>query len=283
MIIVLRPSSSLKKYLENYKGKMKLETKEINEDVVSNVDALKLIKNKINRNFIVIPCDLISDIDLDSVLDQHLMTGALCTVVLKENEIINLKTDKKKESKNEDVEDYDVVILDEQSKRILQIKNNYDFSEKISLKKPILLHHPELKIRTDLVDCHLYIFDKQILHFLKNTNRRIGELKDDFLPFIVDNQYNAKFNEELYADEEGLEEEKFPGNPKIEKKFASIYAYLLSSNIYCKRITEIADFMKVNQDIFVKPLPECLIFTKNNSIIEKKEGEDEIKEKKEKK
>lgn len=280
VLVVTRHSKTLEKYLKtDYKGKIMIETIELNEESTNNVEALKQISNKINRDFIVIPCDLICDISLDDVVDQHIITQATVTMVFREEEkkATNTKKEASKEVKEEN-NDYDVVVVDQESNRVLQIMNNTDVeNEGLKLKKILLAKHPHSTISTNLFDCHLYIFNYKVLEFLKKCKRKFWNIKDDFLPFLIENQYNIKLSKEFF-EETPRNEDFLYMNSKLkgeEKKtqFVSVYGFI-SQNNYCKRTNIIKEYMQANLDFFLKPpnLPDCLISSRNN--------EPEIKEKK---
>ena len=45
------------------------------------IDSLKEIWNKINRDFIVMTGDIISDADLDELIKKHIMTNATISIL----------------------------------------------------------------------------------------------------------------------------------------------------------------------------------------------------------
>ena len=273
VLILHRHSKTLEKYLKSeYKGRMQIETVEINEDSTNNVEALKQIWNKITRDFIVIPCDLLTDVNFDDILDQHIITQASVTMVFRETPSTKPPAGKKealKENKDES-DDYDVVVLDDDTHRVLQITNNSDLEgEGLSIKKTMLLRHPKATISTQLYECHLYVFNYRMIDFLKNCKRKFSNIKDDLIPFLIQNQYNKKLDREFfteeYLDEEQLEKPKNLKEPEKKKKHVSIFGYI-SRNTYCKRINVINEYIQGNLDSFLRPpaLPNCLFSTNNN-------------------
>jgi len=274
VLVVIRHSKTLERYLKTeFKGKMQIETIEINEESTNNVEALKQIWNKITRDFIIIPCDLLTDVNFDDILDQHIITQASVTMVFRETEANKQqggKKDASKEAKDES-NDYDVVVLDDESHRVLQITNNTDIeSEGLSIKKTILLRHPNSTISTQLYECHLYVFNYRIIDFLKKCKRKFSNLKEDLIPFLIQNQYNKKLDREFFADAYQDEEQEKQGlakQPEKKKKHLSVFGFI-SKNTYCKRINMINEYIQGNLDVFLKPptLPNCLYSTKNNEV-----------------
>ena len=275
VLVVIRHSKTLERYLKaEYKGKMMIEIVEIYEESTNNVEALKQIYNKITRDFIVIPCDLLSDVVFDDILDQHIITQATITMVFREDESKQLSVSKKEPSKEtkEESNDYDVVVLDDESHRVLQITNKSDInteveSECLSIKKTLLLRHPNSTISTQLYDCHIYVFNYRIIDFLRNCKRKFNNIKEDLIPFLIQNQYNKKLDLDFFTG--GLDEDV--KKEVINQKQVSVFGFI-SKKTYSKRINVIPEYIQGNLDIFLKPPPLCLYATKNNEL--------EIKEKK---
>lgn len=53
------------------------------EDLVHNIDVLAHLSDLIEKNFIILPCDLVSNLDLDDILHRHLLWDSLITTVFK--------------------------------------------------------------------------------------------------------------------------------------------------------------------------------------------------------
>lgn len=270
VLVVIRHSKTLERYLKlEFKGKIQMDIIEINEESTNNVEALKQIRNKINRDFILIPCDLLTDVNFDDILDQHIITQATVTIVFKEDEIIKQPTKKEasKESK-EEVSDYDVVVIEDESHRVLQIANNTDIEiEGLLIKKSLLLRHPNSTISTHMHDCHLYIFNYGIIDFLKRTKRKFSNIKEDLIPFLIQHQYNKKLMQEFFVEEEPISESIIDTHENVMKKNISVFGFF-AKNIYSKRMNMINEYIQGNLDVFIKPpnQPHCLISTKNNEL-----------------
>jgi len=273
VLVVIRHSKTLEKYLKTeFKGKMQIETIEINEESTNNVEALKQIWNKINRDFIIIPCDLLTDVNLDDVLDQHIITQATVTMVFREDESKKQQISSKKEASKEpkeELNDYDVVVLDDESHRVLQITNNIDIeSEGLNIKKTMLLRHPNSTISTQLNECHLYVFNYRMIDFLKRCKRKFLNLKEDLIPFLIQNQYNKKLDREFFFEEYQALDEAKDKNLNLDdfkQGHVSVFGFILK-NTYCKRINMINQYIQGNLDVFLKPPPLCLNPTKNNEL-----------------
>ena len=274
VLVVIRRSKTLENYLKTvFKGKMQIETIEINEESTNIVETLKQIWTKINRDFIIIPCDLLTDVNLDDVLDQHIITQATVTMVFREEESNKQPTSKKEASKEpkEELNDYDVVVLDDESHRVLQITNNTDIeSEGLNIKKTMLLRHPNSTISTQLFDNHLYVFNYRMIDFLKRCKRKFLNLKEDLIPFLIQNQYNQKLDREFFFEEYQALDEAKDNNLNLDdfkQGHVSVFGFI-SKNTYSKRINMINQYIQGNLDVFLKPpnLPQCLNPTKNNEL-----------------
>lgn len=74
-------SNLFEKYINTeFKGKIKIDLNFIDENLTI-VDSLKEIWNKINRDFIVMTGDIISDADLDELIKKHIMSNATISIL----------------------------------------------------------------------------------------------------------------------------------------------------------------------------------------------------------
>ncbi len=111
MTIEKRYASKVEKYFNQF-YKPQRETTEIElvslQDEEESANVLRLLKDRIVKDFIVMQGDVLVDIPLDSVIDQHNLNECAVTVVMKELDL----TQKSKMPKGE-VETYDIFGLSE--------------------------------------------------------------------------------------------------------------------------------------------------------------------------
>ena len=86
-------------------------------DDLYDLDVLAKLQTEIQKQFIIMPCDLLSGLNLNQFLHQHIINNTFITMVMKREQA--LQQSKKKEEDKE----YDVVLIDQQTKRVLDIQN----------------------------------------------------------------------------------------------------------------------------------------------------------------
>ena len=81
VILLAKHSNLFEKYINTeFKGQIKVDLNFIDENL-SIIDSLKEVWNKINRDFIVMTGDIISDADLDDLIKKHIMSNATISIL----------------------------------------------------------------------------------------------------------------------------------------------------------------------------------------------------------
>ena len=173
------------------------------------VDLLFKIKNRINRkNFLLLDADSILNLNLDDIIDYHIDNNNLITMILNE---------KNKEIKCTFVgnEYVDVYGVDNNNDRVLfneKIKvkiENINDKNNIKIKKHILKHSKSFRILFGYEDIGFYLMNKSVYNILENESftkekqnkidngESIYKIKDNLLPFLMENAFSKKMNELL--------------------------------------------------------------------------------------
>ncbi|KAL3268970.1 hypothetical protein HHI36_008056 [Cryptolaemus montrouzieri] len=149
--------------------KIKIEYQAIpgNEDL-GTADSLRLIHDKLHSNVLVIPCDLVTDVNMKDVVDifrKH--NASIASLFLQPQNYGNLTIPGPK----------------------LKHKpaSASDFENEVSLPKSLLKKHSNIKIFSMLVDSHVYIIRNWVIKYLK-SKENISTLKGEFLPHIIRKQ-----------------------------------------------------------------------------------------------
>ncbi|XP_014673709.1 PREDICTED: translation initiation factor eIF-2B subunit gamma-like [Priapulus caudatus] len=171
--------------------KIKLDFVSINDDQdLGTADSLRLIADKIERDVIVISCDLICDVQLHLLADVHRSHDATITALLAPlpkgfAEAVGPGPKSKRRSEK------DLIGLHGEDSRIVMMGSEADFEENISLRRSILKRFPNITIYSSLTDGHLYIMKKSVVEFLA-SKPKIGTLKGELLPYFVKKQFSTK-------------------------------------------------------------------------------------------
>mmetsp|Transcript_16739 Transcript_16739/g.43438 ORF Transcript_16739/g.43438 Transcript_16739/m.43438 type:complete len:450 (-) Transcript_16739:101-1450(-) len=160
------------------------------ESDMGTVEALRLIKEKITTDFVVISGDLITDFELHNLADLHRLHDASATCLLK---ALPEKTEAELAAKVKAVERgmVDYVGIEPRSSKLILFENEENLpDDTLAMRKSVLSRHPRFKIHRDLLDAHLYIFAKWVIDFVVE-DRSISTIKGELLPFLVRKQFTS--------------------------------------------------------------------------------------------
>ena len=132
-------------------------------------DAIRLVHPKIVANKImVISGDLITDFAIHHLTDLHGLHNASVTALYAKNKgrnpksitVPGPKTKFKREAKN-------FVVLDKTTNQLCYLASEADLDEVLAVKTNVLREHSQVSMHTNLMDAHMYIFDKWVCDFIK--------------------------------------------------------------------------------------------------------------------
>lgn len=160
--------------------------------------AMLAVKPFIRNDFILLPCDLITDAPLAAMADLHRSRSAMATLLLcRSPQAASSKKDKRWTDFGGGGEGMFVGLVDgcSKSSRVAFLKSqrrNYDGDSK-PLKIPFQLlarRHPRIHLRSDLRDVHCYMFSKEIFEQpLCSANNRLRKplwsVREDLIPALV--------------------------------------------------------------------------------------------------
>ena len=123
----MKHSHALEKYLRNeFKGSIQIDIKEV--ETMNPVEALIECWHYIKRDFILLSCDLLSELPLDSILEFHSHRDSLVTAVF--NEV---------EGKDSEEDANDFVAFNEENWRLLSLGNADEVKEEsVKIRDSIL-------------------------------------------------------------------------------------------------------------------------------------------------
>ncbi|KAF9430289.1 hypothetical protein BGZ94_007558 [Podila epigama] len=216
VIVVCLSSGSAKlgQYLDRfYEGELHI-TLEVVDDNTGTADALALIKDKINTDFIVMSCDLLTDLIPHQFLDTHRSEDPTVTALFFEPN--KGEGGPSGSSKIKDVTQY--VGIDASNSQLAYL-NNSDVmdAEEFSLRMSLLSQHPVLNITRLLQDGHLYVFKRWVIDLISvvSQKRNMASIKEHVLPLLVKSQH-----QKVLADREGVTkvvEAAMAANPNTQK------------------------------------------------------------------
>ncbi|XP_033330331.2 eukaryotic translation initiation factor 2B subunit gamma [Megalopta genalis] len=205
----------------NLKIKVDIVAVENAEDL-GTADSIRHIHDKIHTDFLVISCDLISNVDICEILNLYRKHNASIAALMLP--IPKLPDDFVTPGpKNKQKPETDLIGIDNETGRLVFLASASDFEETINISQMLLKKHISFTIHSKLLDAHLYVMSKWVLDFLVH-NKSFSTLKGELLPYIVRKQLtkppkkhiddkntlivpvNSKKDIYDFADEEPLDE-----------------------------------------------------------------------------
>ncbi|KAL9537454.1 hypothetical protein MBANPS3_011762 [Mucor bainieri] len=188
IIVVIQAIGSapqkLSAYLRTYTGNVHCQVVSVDEDD-ETADALRAIKDKIDRDFIVMPCDLITELNPRDFFDAHRVCDPTFSALFYE------PGSTESASKDDDLLPY--VGIDS-TRNALVYKALRSEDEDFSMRMSLLNKFPRVRVHTDLQDAHLYIFKRWVIDMLVEKEN-ITSISKDLIPMLVKCQYQKKLVE----------------------------------------------------------------------------------------
>ncbi|XP_066582702.1 translation initiation factor eIF2B subunit gamma [Prorops nasuta] len=160
---------------------------------IGTADSIRHIHDKIQKDFIVVSCDLITNIDMKAFLNVYRNHNASITALLlatpKVPEDIITPGPKIKQST-----ETDLIGIDNETDRLVFLASASDFEETIKISRNLMRKHVAFTIHSKLMDAHLYIIRKWVLDFLV-YNKSFSTLKGELLPYIVKKQFSKSLQQ----------------------------------------------------------------------------------------
>ncbi|XP_043504412.1 translation initiation factor eIF-2B subunit gamma [Polistes fuscatus] len=153
---------------------------------LGTADSIRLIHEKIHTDFLVLSCDLITDIDISETLNLYRKHNASITALM----LPMLKVPDEFVTpgpKNKQKPETDLIGIDNETGRLVFLASASDFEETMNISQKILRKHTSFTMHSKLMDAHVYIIQKWVLDFLV-FNKNFSTLKGELLPYIVTKQ-----------------------------------------------------------------------------------------------
>lgn len=256
VVIEKRFLAKVEKYMNSY-FKPSREGTEIEVVALSDEEesgnVLKLLKDRITKDFIVLSGDVLVDVPLDQIIDNHNLNENSVTVLLKELDLASkakMPGGQKGEPESYDIfglADWSASSTENHTHRIV-FKSNSVESQNMPLfvKASLLKKCHKMRVRTDLADGGVYVFKYWVLRLFEELEKDYdvdNSSIDDLITFMARNQFKKKLA-------------KYIVKPKSEPKLG------LSSHSYQAKIQAIMnpslqttkDLVKVAAFIDTEPL-----------------------------
>nr|CCA27544.1 translation initiation factor eIF2B subunit gamma pu [Albugo laibachii Nc14] len=226
----------------DYVGAIKTEICQV-ESGLETVEALRAISNRIDRDFIVITGDLITDATLHHLADIHRIKNATVTIMCQS------QTHKNRREKDM----VDCIGLSNEH-RVIFHSQAIHLTEQLRITKTLLKRAPQINLHTNLYDAHVYIFTYGVLRVLM-AKKELQSIKSDLIPFLI----RAQFREQLWddslrelADFKRIPHEAPISAPPESDSLIQCCAYILPDSAYCERADTIPAYNAMNAEVHTR-------------------------------
>lgn len=246
-------------------GSLQCEVVTVPEDAGS-ADALRAVAGRIlSETIVVLSGDVLTDVPVPALVAYHQIHEATATLLL-----ANRKTSPASETKpGKAPKDVDYIGLDGSKGRLLFYTSSPESVRDLTVPLSIMDRYGPVEITTNLVDSHLYIFNRSVLDTLA-ARPTCQSLKLDLLPYLTRQQFKtAKANdmpEEVSSPGPGPEDptsmqlppSALPGANYQQMSHTyteegtegnSVRVYLAGAGDYCSRVNSVAAYGEVNREV----------------------------------
>lgn len=283
MVIIDEDKSNVQNALEKCPLKIKYELIVIPSDEDwGTANSLKFISNKVTADLLVVSGDLITNINLNDVLNLHRKYDATLTSLFFNNgpeEWIELPGPKFKSKP-----DRDLVCIDKETQRLVFLASASDYEENVTLPRLLIKRFDSLSIFIRLLDAHVYVIKNWVVDYLVDSEKFIS-IKGELIPFIIKKQIskpktpaekkgtsekNIETSKDIfdYAKEIGYESKIRQMSTYNDHKLGSkgvyfndilrCYAHIPNTDTFGIRVNTLSSFYLANNK--VRPIKYFMVF-----------------------
>lgn len=185
----------MRKVVEQYGLKLNLDITTVNTaDDPGTADSLRHISAKIKHSVddvVIITSDLVTDVKLQSILNQHRARGAALTMLTANQQLDFLKATPPGPKTKPSISS-DVICTETETGRLMFAVAGGDYDEVVNLSGRVLKNAKSLDVSTSLTDSHLYVMKRWLVDYILSKESPCGEmgsLKDEIIPHVISRQF----------------------------------------------------------------------------------------------
>ncbi|KOB69035.1 eIF2B-gamma protein [Operophtera brumata] len=258
------------------------------------VDSLKHISSRITSEVLIVSGDLLTDVNLNDVLNLHRKHDAALTTLFFNNgpeEWIQLPGIKEKNKT-----DTDFVCIDKETQRLVFLASASDFEDTLTIPRVLAKKFSSISLYSRLLDAHVYVMKRWVVDYIVE-NEEFTSVKGELIPHIVKKQLSKPKKQEKQGTSEknvdvgktifdfavdtgfegqiramsGYNDRRLGSKGVYNNDILRCYAYIPSQESFGMRINKMSSFYLANNKILSKwqeitgsPLPDR--FYHNNEI-----------------
>lgn len=183
------------KLAEQYGLKLKLEIAVVNtSDYPCTADSLRHIAPKIKKgvdDVVIVSSDLVTDVALQPIMDQHRSRGAALTMLTAKlnTEFTKAQTPgpKTKHQINSDI-----ICRDGKSGQLMYAVVGGDYDDNVDLSSRVMKNSASMSVSTSLLDAHLYVMKRWMFDYILSEEspcNDMGSLRAEIIPHVISRQF----------------------------------------------------------------------------------------------
>ncbi|XP_033253447.1 translation initiation factor eIF-2B subunit gamma-like [Drosophila miranda] len=190
VVVVEQEKLEIQLALENTPLKLKVDYATIPSDSdFGTADSLRYIYDKIKSDFLVVSCDIVSNVSLYPLINKFREHDAALTLLLFksgfESDVVmpGPKTKHKPER--------DLIGIHSATQRLAFLTAASDCKETLNIQRHLLQNKGQLDVYSRLSDAHIYVLKKWVINYLQRKEN-ISTFKGEFLPHLIKKQHTKR-------------------------------------------------------------------------------------------
>ncbi|EFJ29631.1 hypothetical protein SELMODRAFT_440774 [Selaginella moellendorffii] len=216
---------------EAYHDRLQVEVSTVSEES-GTADALRSVAHRLSsENVMVVSGDMVCDVPLGAIASSHKrqragLTALLCPRTPGEGCEASAGGVGTKE-KAKQLAAADVIGLDSARHRLLYVASGSQLGKEVKVPLCLMREAGQVELHTDLLDAHLYAFNRELMLEALERNEKFKSIKRDLVPHIVRSQLK---------------------HGRVEGTL-SCSAYVAGKARYCARVNTIEAYGDINRDV----------------------------------
>ncbi|XP_024398106.1 uncharacterized protein [Physcomitrium patens] len=230
-------------------------------------DALRSVMHRLTaEDFLVVSGDLVSDVPIGAVAATHRRQGALITALLCNRALLGSSEPGSEKIKLQPVSD--IIGLDSTQQHLLYVAPGAEIERDLRVRRSLLRAVGNMEIRTDLVDAHLYAFNRLLVQGVLESRPTIKSIKQDLVPYLVRTQLRLGVPSTTVGSPAEDKDNQHPPSLPDTEVFAQLLrssqcqhratasssplkccTYIASKGKFCVRVNSLQAYLDMNREI----------------------------------
>ncbi|XP_033151945.1 translation initiation factor eIF-2B subunit gamma [Drosophila mauritiana] len=190
VVVLEQEKLEIQSALENTPLKLRLDYATIPSDGdFGTADSLRYIYDKIKSDFLVVSCDLVSNVSLYPLINKFREHDAALAMLLFpsgfESDVVMPGPKSKHKPER------DLIGIHSATQRLAFVSAASDCEETLNIQRHLLKNRGRLDVYSRLVDAHVYVLKKWVIDYLRRKEN-ISTFKGEFLPHLIKKQHSKR-------------------------------------------------------------------------------------------